>query len=736
MIHRLVFCGMGRLSSCDCLLAVVLLLLLSAGQAELSGHDRAGPLAQTPPRGWNSYDSFSWIVSEEEFLQNAQFVAANLSKHGYEYVVVDFLWYRRLEPESSVWSAGYEVIDEYGRLVPDPGRWPSTRGGKGFKPIADKVHAMGLKFGIHVMRGISTQAVKNNTKICRAQRGADGKEDCPWTAADVALVGTECSWMKACFMSVNTSHEGGLLFLNSLYQQYADWGVDFIKHDCVFGAVDLSVSEITAVSKAITKARRPMVYSLSPGVRATSTMAKEVVQLVHMYRVTGDDWDTWRDVLLHFSVARDFAAAGLIGAPGLQGGRSWPDLDMLPLGWLTDAGAPYGANRSSSLTKAEQRTQVTLWSIGKSPLMFGGDLRHIDESTLDLITNPTVLDINSHSTHNNEFRSSPDGFLPVVKLEDCMSATSTSWNLQRGTDNQMQVCWSLSSRPKYSVGPRESLLTGCLNWTEMSSMPQELTMKGGRGLLWNEDGHQKKCLVADKSAMERTLGFGVCNNSANQLWHLTQERKLVNEMAGLCAAVEQPERGWRIWVARGKSGQAYVAFFNLEDTVQTISTPLQPIMDSLELLSWHRRQLHQITQVISLFRRQIWKQLVKAYQFVSSKQFSQRYEETPTTMTTPEWRCRGNDVWEGKPLPQSSLSSTLVASVEPHGTVLLELDCLRHSNLTLKSTFVLCAAVLATIVVAIAFRFRRELLNRLVRKEEIDNVEDELLEHDIDVHNT
>lgn len=80
-------------------------------------------------------------------------------------MVVDFLWYRKAEPGASVTTAGFDNIDEWGRPIPDPVRWPSSNGGRGLKPIADRVHAMGLKFGIHVMRGISTQAVKDNTLV-------------------------------------------------------------------------------------------------------------------------------------------------------------------------------------------------------------------------------------------------------------------------------------------------------------------------------------------------------------------------------------------------------------------------------------------------------------------------------------------------------------------------------------------------------------------------------------------
>lgn len=85
--------------------------------------------------------------------------------HWMQYVVVDYLWYRKKVPGAYVDSLGYDVIDEWGRMMPDPRRWPSSAGGKGFTEVAKKVHHMGLKFGIHVMRGISTQAVNAKTLI-------------------------------------------------------------------------------------------------------------------------------------------------------------------------------------------------------------------------------------------------------------------------------------------------------------------------------------------------------------------------------------------------------------------------------------------------------------------------------------------------------------------------------------------------------------------------------------------
>ena len=356
-----------------------------------------------PPRGWNSYDSFCWIISEQDFLQSADIVAKRLLPHGYEYVVVDYLWYRKKVKDAHIDSEGMDLIDEWGRMVPDPDRWPSSKGGKGFTEVANKVHDMGLKFGIHVMKGISNQAVNANTLIYDYdKKGPYTEAGRQWRAQDIAIKEKPCAWMPHGFMAVNTKLRAGRAFLRSLHKQYADWGVDFVKHDCAFGD-DLDEGEISVVSEVFKgQHNRPIIYSLSPGTSAAPDMAQKINGLANMYRVTGDDWDSWPDVAAHFSVARDFAAANMIGSQGLKG-RSWPDLDMLPLGWLTDANSTQGPYRACKLTLDEQKTQMTLWAMAKSPLMFGGDVRKLDDTTYGLITNPTILEIDHYSSNNKEF---------------------------------------------------------------------------------------------------------------------------------------------------------------------------------------------------------------------------------------------------------------------------------------------------------------------------------------------
>ncbi|KAJ1379976.1 Glycoside hydrolase superfamily, partial [Sesbania bispinosa] len=125
-------------------------------------------------------------------------------------------------------SLGFDVIDEWGRMIPDPGRWPSSKDGKGFSEVANRVHSLGLKFGIHVMRGISTQAVNANTPILDTTTGAAYQESGRvWRAKDIAMPQRACAWMPHGFMSVNTELGAGKAFLRSLYEQYAAWGVDF-----------------------------------------------------------------------------------------------------------------------------------------------------------------------------------------------------------------------------------------------------------------------------------------------------------------------------------------------------------------------------------------------------------------------------------------------------------------------------------------------------------------------------
>ncbi|KAL9329637.1 hypothetical protein ACSQ67_004640 [Phaseolus vulgaris] len=547
---------------CFSLCLVSFWVLLSLCLPSVSSQNISGSglqQASLPPRGWNSYDSFCWTISEYEFLESAEIVSQRLKAHGYEFVVVDYLWYRKKIKGAYPDSLGFDVIDEWGRMLPDPGRWPSSTGGKGFSEVADKVHSLGLKFGIHVMRGISTQAVNANTPILDTTKGGAYKESGRvWHAKDIAIPEKACAWMPHGFMSVNTKLGAGRAFLKSLYAQYAAWGVDLVKHDCVFGD-DLELNEISYVSEVLSELNRPIVYSLSPGTSVTPAMAKDVSGLVNMYRITGDDWDSWGDVRAHFDVTRDFSRADMIGGKGLKG-NSWPDLDMLPFGWLTDPGSNEGPHRFSRLNLEEKRTQMTLWSLAKSPFMYGGDVRKIDASTYELITNPTLLEINFFSSNNKE-----------ACLIGCSESKASGWSIESHNQYLETICWKKGVENQHQA-------PFCVNKRELKlrldgESTSQQDYRGKHQLVATD--RMKFCLDASPkrkvTSKEFKRGtFSPCRWDSNQIWELHSNGTMVNSYSGLCATVKFVEDevkagGIRSWTATGRKGEIYLAFFNLSD---------------------------------------------------------------------------------------------------------------------------------------------------------------------------
>ncbi|KAF5746543.1 hypothetical protein HS088_TW06G00714 [Tripterygium wilfordii] len=591
------------------LTSLCLLLALSVCRVSCEiSLQQIGRFALTPPRGWNSYDSFCWTINEEQFLQNAEAVSSLLYPHGYKFVVVDYLWYRRLVNGAGVDSLGFDVIDEWGRLAPDPSRWPSSANGKGFSEVAEKLHSKYLKFGIHVMRGISTQAYNADTPILDLKTGRAYEESGHiYTAKDIGIPEKSCAWMRNGFMAVNTTMKAGRVFLRSLYVQYAQWGVDFVKHDCIFGD-DLDLDEIKVVSKILGNRRQDIVYSLSPGTSVTPAMAKDISGLVNMYRVTGDDWDSWGDVAAHFNVARDFAAAHLPGSQGLQG-KSWPDLDMLPLGWLTDPGSNQGPHRNSNLNPDEQRTQMTLWAIAKSPLMFGGDVRNLDNATYNLLTNPTLLEINSFSSDNiefpyatvNEARTRSKAFrrqsrylrevgmseAHALHLTSCNDPDTHNWSVEHLDKDLEQICWKETSgsniQKHLCLFKRRPLLAVDEEVIYKQHYEGKLHLSASGGMEFCLDASPKRKLRAKESKID---SFSPCSLDANQMWELNDNGGLINSYSGLCAVVrsveaENDDGGIRAWIATGRNGEVYVAFFNLKPQMVKISAQLSDLAKTL-----------------------------------------------------------------------------------------------------------------------------------------------------------
>ena len=344
--------------------------------------------ASTPPMGWNSWDCFGTTVTEQQTKQQTDFMAEKLKSHGWRYIVVDIQWYQPTATGHDYKPGAKLAMDEFSRLVPAPEKFPSAANGQGFKPLADYVHSKGLKFGIHMMRGISRQAVQQNTPI----------KDTTYHAADIANTKSACPWNPDMY-GVDMSKPGAQTYYDSLLALVAGWGVDFIKVDDISRPYDpVQKAEIEAIRHAIGKTGRPIVFSLSPG-ETPLTAGNHVNQYANMWRISDDFWDAWKQLLPQFKRLHEWTPYRRTGA--------WPDADMLPLGIVK-------FNKKTGLTPDEQYTLMTLWSIARSPLMHGGDLTQTDDLTLSLLTNDEVIAVDQHSENNHQLFRTDDGMIAWI----------------------------------------------------------------------------------------------------------------------------------------------------------------------------------------------------------------------------------------------------------------------------------------------------------------------------------
>jgi alpha-galactosidase len=353
----------------------------------LAGALAAQTLAPTPPMGWNSWDSYGLTINEEQYKANAQ-VLAGLEQYGWQYAVIDEGWYLANPSGNTVAERQY-TWDANGLLLPALDRFPSSANGAGFKPLADWAHAQGLKFGIHILRGIPRQVVAANLPIAGS----------PFHAADAADTSSPCPWDEGNWGVKD--NPAGQAYYDSMLRLYASWGVDFLKVDCIADR-PYRPTEIRQIAEAIHKAGRPIVLSLSPGPTALADAA-EVGKYAQMWRIADDHWDGW--TFPHkqgtgdfpFSLREEFdriAQWNVYVAPG-----NWPDADMLPIGWL----GPHpglGEARQSRLTPDEERTEFALWSITRSPLILGTNLTRLDDETRSLISNQSLLFMNQNITYS------------------------------------------------------------------------------------------------------------------------------------------------------------------------------------------------------------------------------------------------------------------------------------------------------------------------------------------------
>ncbi len=359
-----------------------------------------------PPAGWNSFDSFGGYLHETAAFEQLEAFKAKLAPHGYEYFVVDIGWYGEyslktgsLFPDPTKYKHAPDLnLDAYGRPIPSKVYWPN-----GFSALIRKTHEYGLKFGLHLMRGIPRKAVELNLPILGSEA----------TAADIANQGSTCPWCHYNF-GIDMTKAGAQAYYDSLFALMAEWEVDFLKVDDITAFPD----EVLAVADAIDKTGRPMALSLSPG-GDTDPAAIQVYRRADMLRITKDIWD---DVE---SIQRSFPAWEFWQSytePGF-----WPDLDMIPFGKLQTMSLepnpedlPEGLNpnltgkgwaRECELDLTARQTFITQRALSATPLMLGGDIGSLSEDDLSLITHPSMIACNQNGVSAKRIQMRGDLFV-------------------------------------------------------------------------------------------------------------------------------------------------------------------------------------------------------------------------------------------------------------------------------------------------------------------------------------
>jgi alpha-galactosidase len=390
-------------------------------------------LAETPPMGWNSWDCFGMDVTDKQLMETADYMAKYLRKYGWEYVVLDMGWYYGdgLNTSNFKMEKPPQHIDEYGRLIPATKKFPSSIGGKGLKAVADYIHSKGLKFGIHIMRGIPWQAVEENTPI----KGTRYK------AKDIATTANACNWYHG-MLTVDMTKPGAQEYYDSLIEQYAEWGVDYIKADNMISPYH--EMEIEAINNAIRKVGRPIVLSLSAGPISVENV-NHLRRNAHLWRISGDMWDDWHFIIKTFEYCRQWQDYIVP--------NHWPDCDMLPFGKLringTDGmlaraiGLPpeETINEYSRLTIDEMNTVMGLWSIFRSPLMIGGNLLENYKHTLKLLTNKEILKVNQKSINNYELRATGNEIVWIADDPDSGGKYVAFFNIKEDEPMPIEITW-------------------------------------------------------------------------------------------------------------------------------------------------------------------------------------------------------------------------------------------------------------------------------------------------------
>lgn len=536
---------------------VLVALMTLTANAQESSIETFRTWAPTPPMGWNSWDCYYSSANEKVVMDNARYIAEKgLDEYGWEYVVLDIRWYAN---HPSLGGGNYNqrgdqdcVLDEYGRYLPSPSRFPSCMVdgvNQGFKAMADSIHRMGLKFGIHIMRGLP-KYILNNPSAYKLK----GSESTPWSQVYTNTT-PECTWLKDNLTIQN--NEAGQLYYNSIFDLYAEWGVDFIKID------DLSrpfhTDEIRMIRKAIDQTGRPIVLSLSPG-KTQFEYAQDCLDNANMWRMMDDLWDTWSGVDLVFREAAEWAQ---YARPG-----NYADCDMLPLGHIAATIGDPGycsADKGhwTNLTQDEQYTVMTLWGICHSPLFFGGDMTKNDDFTNSLLTNEEYHQMHKYGVEAHEVSTNENNGHTVWTSID-----PATGNRYLALFNRATTRWGVGSKALYCSETVAYTTDGHavevdIKWPEGSKQLVLVVDDGGDNYNYDHgDWINPTLVLADGSEVELT-GKYLTRTYTASYFNRVNENKNVDHGGAMKVLGQTYERGF--------STDANAAlFFTIPDDMEVV----------------------------------------------------------------------------------------------------------------------------------------------------------------------
>lgn len=292
-------------------------------------------LALTPPMGWNSWYIHYYHVTEEHMRNAADvMVSSGMADYGYSYVNIDDCWMKKRDDEP--------YRDVKGAILPNA-KFPDIKG------MVDHIHSKGLKAGLYTGPG-------------------------PWT----------CAGYVASYEHERVDAE-----------KFAEWGFDFLKHDwCSYSAV--------AGGTDLEHLKRP--YQLMGDI--LKSLDRDIILNLCQYgmgnvwtwggEVGGHCWRTTGDLgLEQGALLPGFYQIGLSNARHYEYARpgQWNDPDYILIGHIGNAHQHDEPPKPTTLTPSEQYSYMSMWCLMAAPLFYSGDMRYLDEFTLNVLCNAEVIDV-------------------------------------------------------------------------------------------------------------------------------------------------------------------------------------------------------------------------------------------------------------------------------------------------------------------------------------------------------